>query len=520
MMLRLAQSGLLLVLFSATATGASGAAADTGSRSDKLKPRVDSTNETPWAHRTQLVDAQELPCPTDSTNLERQIILHLEGNGIQELEPSILESMVAASFQSTYNTLRFVSCDSLHFRSVTAANVTVTHPAPTVTSTTTTQSSVVITLAIQAICHNCTENLPLFDLEQQPTATWKATGDIIAPHIETTASNCMCSADTLGQGYAVNIYDFLPNLNSHLVDELLILAANSPATVSPRSSISPEMYNVTVANIEELQEFPCSDDLRLFESLVFSQLTVNLTLITLKEIQELEQGFLQAYNSLAFQTCDPWFRQLVGVELRIAPPPGTNGAINASTAGHRLQDVLPFFGNTSNHNASLSNEEIVPTLFAATVSCAECPVTSDGQFYLFDDSSSIQSQRNLLVKKRSKAPRMVAPQERNLQLVNVDGTCVCPSGQAPTLGQGPTADAFTTALTLEYKSLAEQGIVTSVITPANNVREGHQVTCSGQQMEFKTIVKMDIGRDLNALSNEQKHAIESVFAETYNGKCS
>jgi hypothetical protein len=158
MMLRLAQLGLMMASFSATASGASGA---TGSNKDKL---LNSTS-TPWAHHAQVENAQEFRCPTNATHLERQLILHLEGNDVQQMELSVLESVLAAAFLSTYNSWRFAACDGPYFRSVTAANLTVT---PTTPAVATTESSVVITLAVQAMCHNCTENMPLFDLEQQP----------------------------------------------------------------------------------------------------------------------------------------------------------------------------------------------------------------------------------------------------------------------------------------------------------------------------------------------------------------
>jgi hypothetical protein len=267
-------------------------------------------------------------------------------------------------------------------------------------------------------------------------------------------------------------------------------------------------------SITEGQQVPCPASQSTFRTEVFSQMSVNLTSITLQEIQELERGFVKAYNGLAFQMCDSLFRQVVAVELHIAPTPGANN----STVGRRLQEVLldASNGNNSNYNTSRNREEVVPTLFAATGSCRNCLVTTDGQFNLFDDA--FQSRRNLLEKNDDVTNKFVPP-ARNLQLVNGDGTCVCPMDQRPVIGQGPAAEMFSAVLTLEYNRLAEQGIVPSVTTTPDNIVEGQQVTFNGQQIEFKTIVMADIGLDPDTLSGTAKRILENAFAATYNGNC-
>jgi hypothetical protein len=49
--------------------------------------------------------------------------------------------------------------------------------------------------------------------------------------------------------------------------------------------------------------------------------------------------------------------------------------------------------------------------------------------------------------------------------------------------------------------------------------EGQQVTCIGQQIEFKTVVVANIGLDPDTLSDTEKITIENAFVEAYNGKC-
>jgi hypothetical protein len=747
-----AQLGLLLTLLAATTSASSHA----GISNAKMKPPGGVRN-APRTRQAQLVDASELPCPANSANLERQVVLHLEGNAIQDIELSSLQAIVATSFLSTYNSLRFVACDSSHFRSVNAANIAETPPILTTSSTTASaQASVAIALAVEAICHNCTEHLPLFDLSSKeplpdnfsnPTGNGQLLQDMTPP-IESTVLKCMCDADALKWGYGITLQDFLPLFNGHLVEELLVLANEGAVTASPQS-----IADITVTQMQELQEFQCSDDLRPFKSLVhvelqvnetaplserdllnfeetfkqvynrlafdscdvyqrvivtakldlqvdaavleqqerqghdrnlqqtpssvnrtttrgqgsariaitgncrncpvsetgsftlfddalqpdgrrriqqvdnipfdafttapspennqefvsflennndnfngmangtttclcpagspepilehqfdndtshqqveavtkdefivefmtelqqhassppalvsliegqqvmcpsiqstfqtqvFSQLTVDLTSITLQEVRELEQGFVEAYNDLAFQSCDYWFRQVVAVELHI----GSNATTNA---GRRLQDVLSGNVNSSilgNIDYTSPNRtEMVPTLFDVTGSCRNCPVTDNGQFYLFDDTLTFQNGRNLL-ENIGVETTLLIPQGRKLQLVNENGTCVCPAGQEPMIGRGPNTELFSSALILEYNQLEEQGILTSTTTPADNVVEGHQVACNGQQVEFKTTLMAYFDLDPNTLSDVETLALEDIFARTYNGKCS
>jgi hypothetical protein len=121
--------------------------------------------------------------------------------------------------------LRFVACDSPHFRRVAAVNVTAASTTATSTTSIASQAAMVITLAVEAICYNCTEYMPLFDLPTtDPNGTSKTMHDTnpskqlqdkTLPAIESAASTCSCAADDMG--YSMTMQDYLPILNSHLV---------------------------------------------------------------------------------------------------------------------------------------------------------------------------------------------------------------------------------------------------------------------------------------------------------------
>jgi hypothetical protein len=167
---------LVLALSTANASGASNTAAtDIVSSTSKM----DTTDTQRTARQTQLIDAEELDCPTNvaTTKLQRQVLVPLEGNSIQDIEPSFLQAIEAA-FLSSYNSLRFVACDSPHFRRVTAVNVTGASTTATSTTSSASQAAMVITLAVEAICYNCTEYMPLFDLPTtDPNGTSKTMRD-------------------------------------------------------------------------------------------------------------------------------------------------------------------------------------------------------------------------------------------------------------------------------------------------------------------------------------------------------
>ena len=142
-------------------------------------------------------------------------------------------------------------------------------------------------------------------------------------------------------------------------------------------------------DLQEGQNVECGNTTQKFESLVFSDMRVNLTSLTVSETLQLEQGFKTAYNQLAFQICDGLFRQVELVELRLAPTEYEDDSANAeegNSVGRRLQDILqssmptymnatntsddtlPLYSNgTINTTAAISIEDrrssVVPVLF-------------------------------------------------------------------------------------------------------------------------------------------------------------
>ena len=154
-------------------------------------------------------------------------------------------------------------------------------------------------------------------------------------------------------------------------------------------------------NLQEGQNIECSNDIKKFEFLVFSDMRVNLTSLTVSEVQELETVFKSAYNRyvlhsllwkvvsntitpfrlthatcpfsrLAFQSCDGLFRQVEEVELRLAPTEYLDDSINLeekNSAGRRLQEILRSLPANSNNYTNTTNttDGILPFYINATI---------------------------------------------------------------------------------------------------------------------------------------------------------
>jgi len=74
-------------------------------------------------------------------------------------------------------------------------------------------------------------------------------------------------------------------------------------------------------------------------------------------------------------------------------------------------------------------------------------------------------------------------------------TCECPVGEEPDVGDGPTAEDFSSSLIEQIKVLEDEGEIKSVQSLATNILEGQPVNCDGEQRPFSSFVLADLGVD-------------------------
>mgnify|MGYP000729722432 CR=1 FL=1 len=105
---------------------------------------------------------------------------------------------------------------------------------------------------------------------------------------------------------------------------------------------------------------------------------------------------------------------------------------------------------------------------------------------------------------------------RVLQQIDYENYCVCPIGELPGQGEGPTTESFETQVKERIASMKNAGNAISIVSSADYVIEGQPVICNGEIRSFQSFVYADIGIDARSLSNETKDNLQSVFQESYN----
>ena len=490
---------------------------------------------------TQLEELQYVEC---SSNIEKfQSFAYLEVVLFKEKAPSEKEvKALEDSFIETYNRLAFEACDPF-FRTITEAKLNLfldndeagdpksykgksygvrgRQLQVDVTTTETmwgnlTNASVAPTTApstigptyaptpvpfrgtalfnVSGTCRNCSVSqqgsFPLFDetfeplsllFHSKPSSQLNSTAT--SPRLGqngrslqkiTETATCMCWANPTPTDENKTMPLSAPEVFLDIyAEELKALQGDGPVQVVEYPT-----------SLEEGQNVECSPDMQQFQTLVYSDMKINLASLTPEEALKIEQSFKNAYNQLAFQTCDGLFRQVQQVELQRAPINGNGGSgrqllefflpealVNGSHSNTNTSSSFPNSTNaTSPPFATAESDEgyIVPVLFAVTGSCRGCPVTSGGAFNLFDDAFRRRDRRSL----SSLSTRQEVPDFASDSMNNNRNVCICPAGEDPTLKDGPAAEDFETDLIDAIVKLQKSGESTSIQVPAENLVEG------------------------------------------------
>lgn len=500
---------------------------------DFLQVFNNSTSDDVLHRVTRLEELQYVQC---SSNIQSfQSFVYVDVVLFKEKTPSEEEvKALEDSFIETYNRLAFEACDPF-FRTITEAklnlfldndnggapkryglrgrqlqvdattttrlwgnltNATTAHTtAPSTSESTTSPTPVPLQgtalFNVSGTCRNCSVSqqgsFPLFDETFEPLSLLlhsRASSLLDSPATsprqgqngrslqETTQmATCMCWANPMPT-------DENEQMPLSAPEVFLGIYAEELETLQGDGSVQVVEYPTS---LEEGQSVECSPDMQQFQTLVYSDMMVNLASLTPEESLKIEMSFKNAYNQLAFQTCDGLFRQVQQVELQRAPTNGNGGSgrqlvefflpeatMNGTLGSNNTSSSFPNSTNaTVPPTAAGESDEgnIVPVLFAVTGSCRGCPVTSGGAFNLFDDVFRRRDRRSLSA--RREVPAFTSDS------VNTNkNVCVCPAGEDPTLQDGPVAEDFETDLFDAIRKLEQSGESTSIQVPAENLVEG------------------------------------------------
>ncbi|CAB9526003.1 ECF subfamily RNA polymerase sigma-24 subunit [Seminavis robusta] len=218
-----------------------------------------------------------------------------------------------------------------------------------------------------------------------------------------------------------------------------------------------EEVNVTADSVLEGHEVQCGTGPQKFTTEVFSDLGVNLTVLTTDEVLAVEETFWKTYANLAYQLCDGNFRTIEEVQLNVGSSkdlfPGvgpmtrqlqessnsfrnntTNSSIHSNStiasyesAVNGTTDVLTALN--ASQTATNQSEAALPSpntfaLFMIRGRCRNCPIEINGVFNLFNSTSGQQSQR------RASSVSWTQSWWRRNMAEDVN-TCVCPHGLEP-----------------------------------------------------------------------------------------
>ena len=457
-------------------------------------------------------ELQEVPC-SDTIRMFKSII-YIDFQLRKDQDPSANElKLLEQRFMDTYNNVAFDSCDS-HFRTVLNATLEmeVTDKIKAGSGEGGAKGDQATgrgVFAIQGLCRDCpvsdTGNFPLFD---DPSSGRRQSLSLVLPRTRhnhkrgSQQDQCVCPLVVSDDDNSTS------SINPTQVHEEIFLAMYNAELLGNGERL--EVVE-SALDIGEGQEVNCSGTQTRFESIVHSDIQVNLTSLTVQEAKKLEDAFKESYNLISYQTCDGHFRQVLGVELRIAPSAGFEDG--GSIGGRRLQDILEastalptpspnitdatnatsfLFGDTNSTNSTtitsavyLDRRSVVPTLFKVVGECRNCPVTESGGFNLFDDGFRRRSLGAKLLDFRDwlDTTTSIINHDRSLQLAGsrqasfADQTlvCVCPVGAEPVIGNGPVANDFATELNGEIARLEEDGEASSIVTTADNIVEGRSM---------------------------------------------
>ncbi|CAB9526004.1 unknown protein [Seminavis robusta] len=468
-----------------------------------------------------LVQSLEISISIDLPGDWRHLINHHDSHNNRTItianETMTVVDALNVSFVETYNALVFPLCDWPHFRKVSGAQAQTATVFDPFGNTTT------VAFDVLAECRNCGPDTPLFQVihdatngspAPMPTSSTssvrsEASSFILRQGLGLTDDSCLCPRpDDTTLFRAPTLDEFIASFLSELAK------IDLPA--------QEEDY-------KELKEVPCASDVREFTSYVFLDFRMNRSsnfqTIPEQDRNVLEQSFTSLYNQLSFQSCDPFFRNVLAAKLEL----NTDAVLVRRQLQEQINlnasSVNTTFMNGTNstqthtetpitHNLNDTMPEGVArattgAVFEVTGRCRGCPVSDVGSFELFDDT--FRRQRSLRFDRQHGAPALAAL-HRNLQGNTL--SCVCPTdvNQIDDFSKQDFLDYFNT----DVVQLQEDGVLQAV-TGVEKLQEGQDVDCEGEKRTFTTTVFVDISVNLEEIGAQEKLLLEDTFRTSYNG---
>jgi hypothetical protein len=259
---------------------------------------------------------------------------------------------------------------------------------------------------------------------------------------------------------------------------------------------TPQVDNITEGGQVVLA---CSSNVQTFSTEVFVDLKVNLTTLTLDEIDYLEGIFMTSYNQLSYQVCDRFFRTVEQVTLNLGQ------SINIFPYWHLQQSIA----HANSTPAAAAPSSIGPTVFTVTGQCRNCLQDDFETLGLFDNIRW----RRLHIVEHSRL-RVKHSLQGSIPPSDI-AACKCPTEAAAV---GLTADEFAIVFKAEIELATSAGNLTSVQATVTRVQEGQQVNCSNDVQTFQTSFLVDFNMDAKNLTADEIRALEDSIRGTYNGK--
>ncbi|CAB9501596.1 expressed unknown protein [Seminavis robusta] len=449
-----------------------------------------------------LIDVVEVVCDPLVQQLETAVAIDLPGDWSALIQSNrtlatgdvnvtmTASALLEGAFVRTFNHIIFPLCDWPHFRKVWGAEplTTAFDPFGNVTS---------VTFEVLAECRNCGYGTPLFH-SYNDTNTTAVLIPLSTSTVRTRPSSLVRQEFGLtNEGCLCPRPDDTTEFRAPTFDEFV-------------GAFMSEVAKIHLPPVDdmELQEVPCTSDVTEFTTYVYVDFQMNRSsdFLTLSEQDRmvLENSFKNLYNQLSFQSCDPYFRSVSEAQLEL----NTNTALVRRRLQQQLDLNLAFVGNstnTSNYNQTTAvpphknpNHTSTPLLrattgsiFAVTGQCRGCPVTSKGNFLLFDDTIR---RRSLLSDDNHQNALPLAVLERNLQ--GGSSLCLCPpAGQR--IEDLSKAD-FLNYFDEEVAQLQYDGVLETV-TGVENLQEGQDVDCAEEVRTFTTTVFVDISVNIDKI---------------------
>jgi hypothetical protein len=242
-----------------------------------------------------------------------------------------------------------------------------------------------------------------------------------------------------------------------------------------------------VASVSEVEIYDCSNPRTDFTTVVSATMFGDPDLVTSSELTALGDGFESTYNSIVFQTCDPYFRTIDAVEVYIPPQEDPVVRRRRLLNGHQPQNNSSSTSSSTSFHDKDNEKRKLQTKKKPFVSAyavkGKCVGICPKENTLFGGGFGTRQRERRDAAAGSKAigERVVTEQElrswiqpdaatsafssfqRGLQLQFEQ--CTCATGSvADDIYSGPTVELMNAAYALKVEELIAQGDVVNVDT--------------------------------------------------------